>query len=147
MSAGLQPLGRCEALVRRQFYWQSPPRYSGCLNNAYHRKTIGFQLYALCGQHARMPSERLRLVQPAHAGGGASGVPWTATPPAGTTGLRSLLFDKFCRDARHYAFGMGPQGHHYAIRVPAGPMLTSDDTANLFELYEAAIAKTEEEKA
>ena len=89
MPAKLQPLGRCEALVRRQFYWQSPPRYSGCLNNAYHRKTIGFQLYALCGQHARMPSERLRLVEPAHAGGGASGVARTVAPPAGTAGLRS----------------------------------------------------------
>lgn len=61
MPAKLQSLGRCEALAKSFVSWSHPQ----CLRTAYHHKTIGGRLVPLCSQHARMRSDRLRLVQPA----------------------------------------------------------------------------------
>lgn len=66
MPPKLQAIGQCEAIIPRIVRWgviqPTYPHRPRCSRTAYHHKTIGGQLYVLCSQHAKIRSERLRLV-------------------------------------------------------------------------------------
>ena len=54
-------------------------------------------------------------------------------------------FSQFFKDARYYERPL-LNGHHYGVRTPEGTFLAADDTEALLKLYEAAVAREEQEE-